>query len=107
VGKPFVGQRREGFVVNLAEAFDLINLNPLGPVDGTENVLADKNVTSLAIEVPIACLTNSRDPIIGASLPGADCPTAGTGSDASTSRLAVRSSPSEATGTPRSENRLL
>ena len=29
-GRVFVGQRREGFVVNLAEAFDLVNLNPLG-----------------------------------------------------------------------------
>ena len=65
-GRLFVGQRREGFVVNLAEAFDLINLNPLGPVDGTENVLADKNVTSLAVEVPIACLTQGSDPVIGA-----------------------------------------
>ena len=65
-GKVFVGQRREGFVVNLAEVFDLINLNPLGPVDGTENVLADKNVTSLAVEVPIACLKSGSDPVIGA-----------------------------------------
>jgi hypothetical protein len=65
-GRVFVGQRREGFVVNLAEAFDLINLNPLGPVDATENVLADKNVTSLAVEVPIACLTSGSDPVIGA-----------------------------------------
>ena len=65
-GRVFAGQRREGFVVNLAEAFDLINLNPLGPVDGTENVLADKNVTSLAVEVPIACLTRGSDPVIGA-----------------------------------------
>ena len=65
-GRVFAGQRREGFVVNLAEAFDLINLNPLGPVDGRENVLADKNVTSLAVEVPIGCLTAGGDPVIGA-----------------------------------------
>ena len=65
-GKVFVGQRREGFVVNLAEAFDLVNLNPLGPVDGEENVLADKNITSLALEVPVSCLTNGKDPVIGA-----------------------------------------
>jgi hypothetical protein len=65
-GRVFVGQRREGFVVNLAEAFDLINLNPLGPVDGRENVLADKNVTSLALEVPISCLKSASDPVIGA-----------------------------------------
>jgi len=69
----FVGQRREGFVVNLAEAFDLINLNPLGPVDGGTNVLADKNITTLALEVPADCLTKGDASIIGgwttASLP--------------------------------------
>ena len=65
-GKVFVGQRREGFVVNLAEAFDLINTNPLGPVDGEENVLADKNITTLALEVPVECLASSHDPVIGA-----------------------------------------
>jgi hypothetical protein len=64
-GRVFVGQRREGFVVNLAEAFDLINLNPLGPVDAEENVLADKNVTSLAVEVPISCLVSGTEPVIG------------------------------------------
>jgi hypothetical protein len=63
-GRVFVGQRREGFVVNLAEAFDLINTNPLGPVDGEENVLADKNITTMALELPISCLT-AGDPVIG------------------------------------------
>jgi hypothetical protein len=65
-GRVFAGQRREGFVVNLAEAFDLVNLNPLGPVDGGRNVLADKNITSLALEVPIACLATPAGPVIGA-----------------------------------------
>src|SRR5205085_10017203 len=51
--------------VNLAETFDLINLNPLGPVDGGPNVLADKNVTTLALEVPADCLTKGDSPIIG------------------------------------------
>ena len=64
-GRLFVGQRREGFVVNLAEAFDLINLNPLGPVDGEANVLADKNITTLALEVPTSCLVSGNDPVIG------------------------------------------
>src|SRR5262245_4142029 len=64
-GRIFVGQRREGFVVNLAEAFDLINTNPLGPVDGEQNAVADKNVTTIAVEVPIGCLTR-HDPVIGA-----------------------------------------
>jgi hypothetical protein len=64
-GRVFVGQRREGFVVNLAETFDLINFNPLGPVDGEPNVLAEKNITTLALEVPTACLM-AGDPVIGA-----------------------------------------
>jgi Domain of unknown function (DUF4331) len=64
-GRLFVGQRREGFVVNLAEAFDLINLNPVGPVDGEANVLADKNITTLALEVPTSCLVSGNDPVIG------------------------------------------
>ena len=65
-GRVFVGQRREAFVVNLGEIFDLVNTNPLGPVDGERNTLDDKNVTSLAIEVPASCLTDGSTPIIGA-----------------------------------------
>jgi hypothetical protein len=62
----FVGQRKEGFVVNLGEVFDLVNTNPAGPRDGEPNTLSGKNVTSLALEVPIACLTSGADPVIGA-----------------------------------------
>ncbi|GAB2625761.1 DUF4331 domain-containing protein [Novilysobacter erysipheiresistens] len=62
----FVGQRREGFSVNVGEVFDLINTNPLGARDGEENVLADKNVTTIALEVPISCMTEGSDPVIGA-----------------------------------------
>lgn len=62
----FVGQRKEGFAVNLGEVFDLINTNPVGPMDGEANTLADKNVTTIALEVPIACLTEGNDPVIGA-----------------------------------------
>lgn len=64
-GRVFAGQRREGFAVNVGEVFDLVNTNPLGPVDGERNALEKKNVTSIAVEVPIACLTGSG-PIIGA-----------------------------------------
>jgi hypothetical protein len=65
-GRVFVGQRREGFVVNLAETFDLINTNPVGPRDGEPNDLADKNISTLALEVPIDCLVaSSSQPIIG------------------------------------------
>jgi hypothetical protein len=64
-GRLFAGQRRDGFVVNLAEAFDLINLNPVGALDSEPNVLADKNVTTLALEVPADCLSRHGNPVIG------------------------------------------
>ena len=65
-GKVFVGQRKESFFVNLGEAFDLINLNPVGPRNSKPNVLDDDNVTSLALELPISCLTSKGEPVIGA-----------------------------------------
>ena len=66
VGRLFAGQRQEGFVVNLGETFDLINTNPLGPADGEANTLADKNVTTLALEVEANCLAGAGNSIIGA-----------------------------------------
>ncbi len=65
-GRVFVGQRREGFVVNLGQVFDLVNLDPLGARDSAGNVIGNKNVTSLALEVPTSCLTAGSDPVIGA-----------------------------------------
>jgi hypothetical protein len=66
-GRVFVGQRNEGFAVNLGEIFDLINVNPVGPADGEDNVVAEENVTTIALELPIACLARDADtPIIGA-----------------------------------------
>ena len=38
----------------------------MGPRDGQPNALYGKNVTSIALEVPISCLTGSSNPIIGA-----------------------------------------
>lgn len=70
-GKVFVGQRQEAFAVNLGEIFDLINI-PLADAAGANgrdlglDQLSDSNVTSLAIEVPISCLTADSDPVIGA-----------------------------------------
>jgi hypothetical protein len=64
-GRVFVGQRKDGFVVNLGEVFDLVNLNPAGPRDAQPNTLYNKNVTSLAIEVPISCVATSSEPVIG------------------------------------------
>jgi hypothetical protein len=66
-GKVFVGQRKDPFVVNLGEVFDLINLNPLGPVDGAKDTLADKNVTALCLELPKEyLLAGGSGPILGA-----------------------------------------
>jgi hypothetical protein len=62
----FVGQRAEGFVVNLGQVFDLINLNPLGARNSATNVLANKNITTIALEVPASCLVHGSDPVIGA-----------------------------------------
>jgi hypothetical protein len=69
-GRLYVGQRREGFAVNLGVIFDLVH----APVDvitnpaligAVPNPIADANVTSLALEVPTACLTNGSEPVIG------------------------------------------
>ena len=66
-GKVFVGQRKEPFYIAVGKIFDLINLNPLGPeTGGNNNDLEGKNVTTLAMEVPISCLTAGTDPVIGA-----------------------------------------
>ena len=65
-GRVFVGQRQDGFAVNLGEIFDLINTNPVGPRDGEKNTLSDKNVTTIALELPISCVTDGVNPIIGA-----------------------------------------
>lgn len=65
-GKVFVGQRQEGFAVNVGPIFDLVNLNPLGAVNAVPNPLAEKNVTTIAVEVPISCLVAGGDPVIGA-----------------------------------------
>ena len=80
MGKVFVGQRAESFAIDLGRVFDLINLDPVGSRDGGTNILANKNVTSIAMEVPKSCLVNSTlavdsdgngsldkvDPVIGA-----------------------------------------
>ncbi len=73
-GKVFVGQRQDPFFLDLGGTFDLVNyhypveqLVPAGMSTrnyGT-NSLAGFNVTSLALEIPAACLTNGSDPVIG------------------------------------------
>ena len=66
-GRVFVGQRKEPFYIAVGKIFDLFNLNPLGPeVGGNPNNLEGKNISSIVIEAPIACLTNGTEPVIGA-----------------------------------------
>lgn len=70
-GRVFVGQVADPFYVNLGETFDLINITD--PIEDSapeanqdQNDLAGKNVTALAIEVPISYLTqNGARPKIG------------------------------------------
>jgi hypothetical protein len=71
-GKMFVGQRKDPFVINVGEALDLINIQAPavefapGAINAARDDLAGKNVTSIELEVPIACLTNGTEPVIGA-----------------------------------------
>jgi hypothetical protein len=61
-GRVFVGQRKDPFVVNLGEVFDLAvpSAEPSGNSHGAHNV------TAFAMEVPIPFLTNNgANPIIG------------------------------------------
>ncbi len=73
--KVFVGQRQEGFAVNLGTVFDLVNapanvlLNPDlkdAAGNGGKHPIQQKNVTSIAMEVHKSCLTNGSEPVIGA-----------------------------------------
>ncbi|TWI69551.1 uncharacterized protein DUF4331 [Pseudoduganella lurida] len=66
-GRVFVGQRKEPFYIAVGKIFDLFNLNPLGAeVGGNKNDLEAKNVSSIALELPIGCLVAGSDPVIGA-----------------------------------------
>ena len=66
-GRVFVGQRKESFYIAIGKVFDLVNLNPLGAeTDGNKNDLEGKNVSSIALEVPISCLTAGNEPVISA-----------------------------------------
>ena len=72
-GRVFVGQRREGFAVNLGTIFDLVNAPAAvvaGGVDRTSrslvpSTIANKNITSIALELPLACVKGRGDVIAG------------------------------------------
>jgi hypothetical protein len=69
-GKVFVGQRKDPFAVNLGTIFDLVNVqvaqitNP-ALINAFPNTIDDKNVTTLALEVPKSCLTGTGNGVIG------------------------------------------
>ncbi|WP_310542661.1 DUF4331 domain-containing protein [Phenylobacterium sp.] len=74
-GRVFVGQRAEAFAVNLGPTFDLINYVPIdgasfpgGITQSRQNddLVGKLNVTSIALELPIACVTGSGNGVIGA-----------------------------------------
>lgn len=74
-GKVFVGQRDEPFQINIGKIFDLVNFVPVeaGAVPGLPGIeqnrendeLANKNVTTLALEIHASCLTGSGNGVIG------------------------------------------
>jgi len=68
--KVFVGQRKDPFAVNLGTIFDLVNapvsvITDPALINAAPNTLADKNVTTLALEVHQSCLTTTADSVIG------------------------------------------
>jgi Domain of unknown function (DUF4331) len=81
-GKVFVGQRKEGFAVNLGPVFDLVNFVPVegdsapGAGDGggfpggitqhrSNNQVDDANITTIALELHKSCLTGNGNGVIG------------------------------------------
>jgi hypothetical protein len=81
-GRVFVGQRKEGFAVNLGPVFDLVNFVPVegdsapGANDGggfpggitqsrANNQVDDANVTTIALEVHKNCLVGDGNGVIG------------------------------------------
>ncbi len=83
-GRVFAGQREEAFAINLGPTFDLVNYIPIegasapfanntGGFPGgirqsrnNDDLVGKRNVTSLALEIPIACLIGSGNRVIGA-----------------------------------------
>jgi len=69
MGKVFVGQRQDPFAVNLGVVFDMVDA-PVGTlldpnaIGATVSTLDKLNVTTLALEIPKACLVAGSDPVI-------------------------------------------
>lgn len=66
-GKVFVGQRKDPFQADIGGLFDLVNIpDLLGDPAGRESDTADKNVTSIALEVPTDCLVGGGSGLVTA-----------------------------------------
>ncbi len=68
--KVFVGQRQEGFAVNLGTIFDLVNapvavITDPANIGAVPNPIGDKNISSLAVEVHRSCLVAGTETVIG------------------------------------------
>ncbi len=67
----FVGQRQEGFAVNLGTIFDLVNasFNVISDRSNANaaaaNSIQDKNITSIALEIHKDCLAPSTEKVVG------------------------------------------
>lgn len=94
----FAGQRAETFYIDLGATFDTLNLrrSPLPLLSAAEdandganpfgvNRFSGANVNTIALEIPITCLTQNRKPVAGA-----DAANAIIGVYGSTSRSKVR-----------------
>jgi hypothetical protein len=73
-GRVFVGQRQEGFAVNLGAIFDLVNapaavlLNPANKDAagmGGQHYIQKNNVTTMALEIHKDCLVAGSETVIG------------------------------------------
>ena len=56
LGRVFVGQRKDPRTIAMGQLFDLVDLNLTGPTSGGTDSLGGKNVTAIAIEVPVSLL---------------------------------------------------
>ena len=74
MGKVFVGQRQDGFAVNLGTVFDLVNAPAaflLDPANkdavgkGGQAAVQKTNITTIALEINKDCLTAGTDTVIG------------------------------------------
>jgi len=67
VGRVFIGQKAESFVINIGPIFDLINFLPIPGFptsvvqSTTNNALSNKNIDVIALEIPTVCLTTGGD----------------------------------------------